>query len=116
MTARIPCCVPFCRRTTRNDGSFTEWICAKHWRLVGRKAKLIKRRAEAAYKTADIECQAIDAEAVADAKAKGIHGIDREFLDRFSAASDRRFRKAKQSNRAWERCKRAAIEAAGGLR
>lgn len=43
MRARIRCCVPFCRRTTK-AGRFGEWICAKHWPLV--PASLKRRRAE----------------------------------------------------------------------
>lgn len=36
---RLACCVPFCRRTFRNDKQGTPWpedsrvICGKHWRL-----------------------------------------------------------------------------------
>lgn len=29
---RIACCVPFCRRTYRNDERFIEWICQQHWK------------------------------------------------------------------------------------
>lgn len=119
MADRLGCCIPFCRRTICKDrlpAGHSEWICTIHWRLVTRKAKLMKRRSEAAYEAAEGECQTIDAEAVADAKASGHPGIRREFLDRFCVASDRRSKKRKQAARAWERCKRQAIEAAGGLR
>lgn len=30
MTARLSCCVPFCRRT-RAAGGCKEWVCGKHW-------------------------------------------------------------------------------------
>lgn len=31
---RIPCCVPFCRRTAKDEGAEgQEVICGKHWRL-----------------------------------------------------------------------------------
>ena len=42
MTARLPCSVPFCRRTTA-AGRFAEWICAKHWPLVSWTTKARKR-------------------------------------------------------------------------
>ena len=46
MTARLQCCVPFCRRTRAYDRPAdavegarpTEWICGDHWLLVD-KAK-----------------------------------------------------------------------------
>lgn len=75
----------------------------------------MKRRAEAAYAAAKAECEAIDSEAVADAKANARLGIAREFFDRFCAASDRRAKKWAQAGRAWDRCKRQAIERAGGI-
>ncbi|KAB0269007.1 hypothetical protein FEZ63_02555 [Microvirga brassicacearum] len=34
MSDRISCCVPFCRRTRKNDLGFLEWICGDHWRGV----------------------------------------------------------------------------------
>jgi hypothetical protein len=44
--ARLPCCVPFCRRTTARN--FVEWICGEHWRLTNknwrRKFFLFRRR------------------------------------------------------------------------
>lgn len=47
---RLSCCVPFCRRTFRNDKSGTPWpkfsetMCGKHWRLinVGRRRRYKK--------------------------------------------------------------------------
>lgn len=39
---RLTCCVPFCRRTFRNDKNGTPWpeghevMCGKHWRMVGK--------------------------------------------------------------------------------
>jgi hypothetical protein len=47
MSDRIPCCVPFCKRTApkaRWPHAF-EWICSKHWRLVDLDA----RRLNSAY-------------------------------------------------------------------
>jgi hypothetical protein len=31
---RIGCCVPFCRRTRKNELGFSEWICGDHWREI----------------------------------------------------------------------------------
>jgi hypothetical protein len=45
VTDRLPCCVPFCRRTTLAAplvaawGDGAEWICAAHWRNVAPKTK-----------------------------------------------------------------------------
>lgn len=114
MTERISCCVPFCRRTTRNDGTFSEWICGKHWRLVSRKAKLFKRRCEAAYETAKAECEEISREGDEFARTHN-GGIAQEIIDRFGVAADLRHRKWRQACRAWDRCKAAAIEASAGL-
>lgn len=36
MRERIPCVVPFCRRTMNADGHSTEHICGKHWRHADR--------------------------------------------------------------------------------
>jgi hypothetical protein len=45
---RLPCCVPHCRRTRRADGTFSEWICGKHWlatsRAWRRRMFLFRRR------------------------------------------------------------------------
>lgn len=43
--SRVPCVVPFCRRTTK-AGNFREWICGKHWRPVSRRLKWLKRTAK----------------------------------------------------------------------
>lgn len=37
MTTRIPCAVPFCRRTVRQSdlhAGDNDWICSDHWRAV----------------------------------------------------------------------------------
>ena len=36
---RIHCCVPFCNRTHKPKGIGAEWICAEHWRLVGKRTR-----------------------------------------------------------------------------
>lgn len=43
---RLHCIVPFCRRTFKRTGRFSEWICGPHWRLVSRAAKLAHRTAK----------------------------------------------------------------------
>lgn len=35
---RLPCCVPFCERTTPRV-EFDEWICGDHWRLIPKDAR-----------------------------------------------------------------------------
>lgn len=45
---RICCCVPFCRRTFKNDKGYGWIICGKHWRLADkslrrRRTKLLRR-------------------------------------------------------------------------
>ena len=44
MSGRLACLVPGCRHTTARP--FREWICADHWRLVDRRMKQLRRRAE----------------------------------------------------------------------
>lgn len=44
MTARVPCCVPFCRRTIVNKNGWSEWLCPDHWRLVSRKIKALRAK------------------------------------------------------------------------
>jgi hypothetical protein len=81
MTGRLPCCVPFCRRSRKDDGKFKEWICGIHWKPVPARLKWFKRAA------------------------------DRRVRSTFGLAAHERAR----ADRAWARCKRAAIEAAGGI-
>jgi len=95
MTARIRCCVPFCRRTFKADGA-TEVICGKHWRAVPAEVRQAKYYAYRSYK--------------------------RRFGDNgwwiYPPASQERIECSAAHRRchdAWERCKRAAIEAASGI-
>lgn len=52
MTPRIPCCVPFCRRTTGQR--YTEWCCGPHWRLgsgtLRRRKARVRRRIASLYR------------------------------------------------------------------
>ncbi len=97
MTARLLCCVPFCSRTTAKP--FAEWICAKHWPLVPRKVKAFRRKADAAAARAKAVCEALT-------------GLDDA---RYPDAMLAKRKAYGRSGRAWERCKRAAIEAAMGI-
>jgi hypothetical protein len=94
MNDRLSCSVPFCRRTIKDDGG--EWICQRHWMAVSptmrRRKYLFFRR----YK-----------------KRFGRNGYwlyPAGSPDRLEAVRlDRLCRKA------WEACKRAAIERAAGI-
>lgn len=112
MNSCIPCVVPHCPRSTQGD--FPEWICGPHWQAVSKRARRFKRLAEKRWRAAKAECEAIDREGYEFAKAHG-GGVLQSIVDRFGVASDRRARKSAQADRAWERCKRQAIEAAGGI-
>lgn len=61
MPDRITCCVPFCRRTYRNDKDFREWICHKHWPLAGRRLRWLyaawKRRRRRGHPEAPAKCR-----------------------------------------------------------
>lgn len=48
MAARLSCCVPGCRRTTRKF--YTEWICAKHWGLIPKAVRQVYQRAKRRHK------------------------------------------------------------------
>ena len=43
---RLPCLVPFCRRTCAAELGYREWICGKHWQLVDPKLRRLKALAE----------------------------------------------------------------------
>ncbi|BEV44742.1 hypothetical protein [Afipia carboxidovorans] len=99
MPDRIACCVPFCRRTCRNDSGFAEWICGKHWALVSKTTKRRRRLADRARERANrrFEQQYRDQD-----------GCTESQLNRALAATD-------LSAALWRRCKREAIERAMGL-
>ncbi|WP_018266476.1 hypothetical protein [Methylosinus sp. LW4] len=100
MTAgRLPCCVPFCRRTIGADKGYSEWVCPKHWRLVSRETR-------AAYALARRRARRIIAR----------KPIYREYW-RLPAGSPARLSAVAMWRRVdsvWERCKRQAIERALG--
>lgn len=49
MSDRVPCCIPFCRRTAARNkiGGATEIICGRHWRLSDKTQRRVYRRARA---------------------------------------------------------------------
>lgn len=51
---RIPCCIPFCRRTAAAEKypGCTEIICGKHWRLAPKRNRQIYSRAYKRYERA----------------------------------------------------------------
>lgn len=116
---RLPCCVPFCR-ATRGDRKGDplvpgmEWICSKHWRHVDRRTKRFKRLAEKVERKTNAECEAIEREAQRCAAEHG-GGVHVDIIERFNAAAERRDRARAACDRAWERCKRIATEAAVGI-
>jgi len=99
VTDRIPCCVPYCRRTA-SRAKFphcSEIICGKHWRLAPAAWRRRRSRLARRYR--------------------------RRFGDNppwhYPAGSPDRIdavRLRRLDNQLWERCKKAAIEAATGLR
>ena len=50
MSGRIKCTIHGCPRTRRNDGNFSEWICAMHWEPIPRRIKklfkIVRRKAK----------------------------------------------------------------------
>jgi hypothetical protein len=96
MPDRISCCVPFCRRTCAGDPETHSWVCADHWRAVPVKLRRLKSRLFRKYR-----------------KKFG----DADYWQ-FPAGSPKRIEAVslgRRCDRAWQRCKRAAIEAAGGI-
>lgn len=49
MNERVPCIVPGCR-CTRSPGTYVEWICTKHWKLVPRDMKRVYSRAKQRFR------------------------------------------------------------------
>lgn len=91
---RIPCVVPFCRRTAKDKGEgFTEVICAKHWRPIdARLRRRYKAMQRAVQPFLDVDPDTLSAD-----KAAEVHRSIRR-LDVW-----------------WELMKRQAIEAALGI-
>lgn len=103
---RLQCCVPFCGRS-RGDRKgdpvdrYDEWICGDHWKLVSRRTKLFRRRCDAALEKARREA------AVYRSRQGYVTHID--LVLKINHAGRR-------AARAWDRCKREAIEKGMGIR
>lgn len=96
MTDRLPCCVPFCRRTFKNDEGFVEMICGKHWRMASQVKRRRRTRLFRAYR-----------------KRFG----DNDYWN-YPAGSPQRIaavRLHRLCQKAWQSCKRDAIERAAGI-
>lgn len=95
---RLPCCVPFCRRTTA--GPFGEWICGKHWASVSRQTK---RRRRCVMR-------------LVERSRKRFHRQYAEQGWRWKPSQFERVEAAKRlADALWQRCKREAIERAAGI-
>ncbi|MGR4927319.1 hypothetical protein ACIPUD_10980 [Bradyrhizobium sp. CAR08] len=91
--------MPFCRRSTKEQ--YSEWICSVHWPMVPKRTRQRRSQAKRLLKRAHLH---------ADREARKTQGyISTWRMNRIGAL--RRIASA-----SWERCKREAIEAAGGLR
>lgn len=98
MTDRIPCVVPYCRRTAsafKFEGC-TEIICGKHWRMASATARRRHSKLARAYP-----------------RRFGENG----FWEYPSGSADRlaAVKLARIETKAWARCKKQAIEAAAGI-
>ena len=94
--ARVSCCVPFCRRTFKNPDGHTETLCGKHWRMASPTKRARKSRLGRAYK-----------------RRFGNNGYWA-----YPPGSEKRIAAAKLDRlcrKAWEACKRQAIERSAGI-
>lgn len=95
---RLGCCVPFCRRS--RPGNEGEWICSVHWPMVSRRTKA-RRRLHHRFVRREIRRNPMVAE-----------------YWKMPAGSAERIKAVRMwglSAVIWERCKREAIERAGGI-
>lgn len=117
MPDRLTCIVPFCRRTRAADREprYAEWCCGDHWRLVPMKLRRFRTRCLKAVRRACEHRAAVYDQA--DAAAAKLNGLmHQDDLASCRAADGEAGHAMIRASRAWERCKRAAIEAAGGIR
>lgn len=110
---RIPCCVPFCRRGTRKWPDVTEIICGSHWRAIPLRYRKHKAAAERRVRRAEEQLAALETRAQVEIAERGT--ASPETFDRYTETATRRRRFARTANKAWERCKRIAVERAGGI-
>jgi hypothetical protein len=57
---RVPCCIPFCRRTFKCEDGIEETMCGKHYRLSPRSMRLRRRRVVRLYKKAMMRGSLVD--------------------------------------------------------
>lgn len=103
---RIPCVVPFCRRSKKATLGVTyftdtpEWICGDHWRLVPKKARDVKNRSARELR-----------------REIGRNPLVAEYWKMPPGSPERlkAVRLWRVHDRIWNRCKRIAIERAGGI-
>lgn len=96
MTDRLSCCVPFCKRTRHNREGFTDWICSVHWPAVSKTLK--KRRSKL------------------DRRYRLLFGSNPFWA--YKGGSPERIEAVKLARicgKAWDACKRQAIERAVGI-
>ena len=43
---RVPCAVPYCRKTCKGDPARHVWLCGDHWKLVDPNTRRLFRRAQ----------------------------------------------------------------------
>lgn len=91
---RIPCCVPFCRRTRKPGCS--EWICQTHWAPVPRSMRLVHFRLGREYR-------------------KSFGNNSPYIYPGGSAERVEAVRLTHRHNRVWDRIKRLAVEKATGI-
>lgn len=113
MTDRIPCCIPFCRRTAARDKhpNCTEIICGRCWREgIPKAARMVYSRA---YRTATRVGERYEAARLSMERAPTPR--DRRIVEEWHAAWTARDRAFERCRRLWSACKRRAVEAAAGL-
>ncbi len=95
---RIPCCVPYCRRTAAREKfpGCTEIICGKHARMAPRTIRLRYRKLFRRYR-------------------KNLGGMEYWEHPAGSLLRIEGVRLARILDRLWERYKAAAIQAAAGI-
>ncbi len=99
MMETTKCCVPYCGRSTKER--YSEWICSVHWPMIPKRTRQRRSQAKRLLKRAR-------------------QRLERQYQRQgcqFTSAQWGRVEAAQRLVVAlWERCKREAIEAAGGLR
>lgn len=103
MTERIPCCVPFCRRTASRTkfAASEEIICGPHWRAIPEPVRARRRQLKARARKVERLLTRRGFRHKPGLVTK-VDGMERSF--------DRLW------SRHWDELKAAAIEAAAGVR